>query len=80
MRPASRVGPVLVLAPPFPTLTRVTTSAPHPAPTGSPLVPLRVLLWLAADLLSTPFHVVVFLASRGATRARFADTLREHRP
>lgn len=73
-----RRRPDLYLAGRFPTLGRVTT--PISSPPGSALVPLRVVLWLVADLLSTPFHVVVFLASRGRTRARFADTLREHRP
>jgi hypothetical protein len=38
------------------------------------------VLRLLGDLLSTPFHLVMFLLTRGRARRRLRQDIEEHRP
>jgi len=51
---------------------------PPPTPEGSRLETCWLLLLLLGDLLSTPLHLVLFLARRGRHRAHFRAALEEH--
>lgn len=61
-------------------------AAPAPAPAGSPDGPVPpgsrwesawLGLQLAGDLLSTPFHLLAFVCTRGRQRRRLLDELRK---
>ena len=51
------------------------SAAPPSADRGSRLVAARVVLDLALDLASTPFHILAFLFTRRRQRERFARML-----
>lgn len=50
-----------------------------PAPPGSRAEQLLLVLTLFADLLSVPFHLAIFLCTRGRQRKRFNQTISEAR-
>lgn len=54
----------------------MTTPLP-PTPQGSALVPLRVLAWLARDLLGAGLHLVLFLFTATHHRRALRDALAE---
>ena len=54
--------------------------APRPLPRGSRADLLRLLGWLVADLVSIPFHLLIFLLRRGRLRRRFRRMLEESAP
>ena len=51
-------------------------AADVPAPPGSRWESAWVALQLAGDLLSTPFHLIAFLCTRGRQKQRLLDELR----
>jgi len=55
-----------------------TPTTPEPAPPGGRLEQAGLLLRLALDLLSTPFHLLAFLLTRAAARRRLARDIEEH--
>jgi hypothetical protein len=60
-----------------PPATAPTPSAPAdgPVPPGSRWESVWLALRLAGDLLSTPFHILAFLCTRGRQRRRLLDEL-----
>jgi hypothetical protein len=59
------------------TTTAPAGSAAAATPSGSRLEIAGLLVMLALDLLSVPFHLLVFLLSAGRQRRAFRRTLEE---
>jgi hypothetical protein len=61
--------------------SRAASSRTAPSRAASrPAGRARVLLWLAGDLLSIPFHLVVFLCTRSRHRRELRRALEDAAP